>query len=256
LLRSMLNLLSVIIPPLLAIYFAVTFRSKLNSRDSTILIGAFLISFLTVIFGFMVKYVAGQLGFKPETGDYSAVSNVLFTNLTYSFFSGFVDEFCKYLVIVAYAYRRKEFDEPLAGIFVTIMIAMGFTTMENIIHIFMQDNYVDSWRMLINIPVSICLAIVMGYFAGMSKYGLDSDDLSSMGLRMRSLFLASLFHAFYTFFLFLNDYKSVMTLMIIAGLILLIQVGLNIFRARRLHVRLMYSRSRRSKQAYDNPFSS
>jgi RsiW-degrading membrane proteinase PrsW (M82 family) len=254
----MLNVLAVIIPPLLAIYFAVTFRSKLNSKDATVLFVAFLISLLTVVFAFMVKYVAGQLGFNPIFGpNGQAVNNKLFTNLTYAFFAGFIDEFCKYLVIAAYAYRRKEFDEPLAGIFVTIMIAMGFTTMENCIHIFFPENYMDSWKMLINIPVSICLAVVMGYFAGMSKYGLDTDDLSSMGLRMRSLFLATLFHAFYFFFLLIDDdFRQVMTLMIIAGGILLVQVGLNIFRARRLHVRLMYSRSRRSKQAFENPFSS
>ena len=58
----MLNVLAVIIPPLLAIYFAITFRSKLNSKDATVLIVAFLISLLTVVFSFMVKFVAEQLG--------------------------------------------------------------------------------------------------------------------------------------------------------------------------------------------------
>jgi|GEM_PF-977468 RsiW-degrading membrane proteinase PrsW (M82 family) len=253
----MLNALSIILPLLLAFYVATAFRSKLNSRDSTVLVVSFIISLLTVIPSVMIKFTAGQLGFKPETGEYSAASNVLFSNISYSLFSGFVDELNKYIVIVAYAYRRKEFDEPLAGILVCVMIAMGFTLSENLIYIFQEDQkYVGTWRMLTSIPVSLCFAIIMGYNAGMSKYGLDADDLSSMGLRMRGLFLATLFHAFYFLFLFLNDYKSVMPLLIIVGAILIIQVGLCIFRARRLHVRLMYSRSRRSKQSYDNPFSS
>lgn len=253
----MLNTLSIILPLLLAVYVATAFRSKLNSRDSTVLVVSFIISLITVIPSFMIKFTAGQLGFKAETGEYSAVSNVLFSNIAYSMFSAFVDELNKYIVIVAYAYRRKEFDEPLAGILVCIMIAMGFTLSENLINILNEDQkYVDSWRMLSSIPVSICFAIIMGYNAGMSKYGLDADDLSSMGLRMRGLFVATLFHAFYFLFLFLHDYKSVMPFVVIVGIILLVQVVLCIFRARRLHVRLMYSRSRRSKQAYDNPFSS
>lgn len=253
----MLNTLSIILPLVLAVYFATAFRTKLNSRDSTILVFSFLISLLTVIPAVMIKFTAGQLGFKPESGEYSAASNVLFSNLSYAFFSSFVDELNKYVVIAAFAFRRKEFDEPLAGILVSVMIAMGFTLSQNLIYIIQEDElYINTWRMLTSIPASLCFAVLMGYNTGMSKYGLDSDDLSSMGLRMRGLFIATLFHAFYFFFLFLSDYKSVMTLMVIAGLILLIQVGLCLFRARRLHVRLMYSRSRRTKQSYDNPFSS
>jgi len=252
----MLNTLSIILPLLLAVYVATAFRSKLNSRESSILVVSFIIAIITVIPSVMIKFTAGQLGFKAETGEYSAVSNVLFSNIAYSLFSGFVDELNKYTVIVDFAYRRKEFDEPLAGILVCIMIAMGFTFSENLIHILNEDQkYLGTWRMLSSIPASLCFAVIMGYNAGMSKYGLDSDDLSSMGLRMRGLFLATLFHSFYFLFLFLSDYNSVMPFVVILGAILLIQVGLCIFRARRLHVRLMYSRSRRSKQAYDNPFS-
>ena len=253
----MLNTLSIVLPVLIAIYVATAFRSKLNSRDSSILVVSFMISLITVIPSFMIKYTAEQLGFKPENSEYSVANNILFSNLGYAFFSSFIDELNKYIVIVAYAYRRKEFDEPLAGILVAVMIAMGFTLSENLVHIIQDDSlYSGTWRLITAIPASICFAVIMGYNSGMSKYGLDADDLSSMALRMRGLFVATLFHAFYFFFLFIKDYKSVMTLMVIAGLILLVQVGLSLFRARRLHVRLMYSRSRRSKQAYDNPFSS
>ncbi len=253
----MLNALSIVLPVLLAVYFATAFRTKLNSRDSTILVVSFFIAIVTVIPVFMIKFTAAQLGFKPENGEYSVASNILFSNLGYAFFSSFVDEVLKYMVIAAYAYRRKEFDEPLAGILVAIMIALGFTLGENLLYTILDDQqYTGTWRMLTAIPASMCFAVILGYNSGMSKYGLDSDDLSSMGLRMRGLFVATIFHAFYFFFLFLKDYKSVMTLMVIAGIILLFQVGLSLFRARRLHVRLMYSRSRRSKQTYDNPFSS
>lgn len=251
----MLNVLSIIIPVLLAVYFAVAYRSKLNSRDSSVLVFSFLIAILTVVPSLMIKFAAAQLGFKPETGEYSVASNILFANLGYAFFSSFIDEFNKYMVIAAYAYRRKEFDEPLAGILVSVMIAMGFTLGENLYFILSEnDQYAGTWRMLTAIPASLSFAVILGYNSGMSKYGLDSDDLSSMGLRMRGLFTATLFHALYFFFLFLKDYKSIMTLMVIAGVILLIQVVLALFRARRLHVRLMYSRSRRSKQALENPF--
>jgi RsiW-degrading membrane proteinase PrsW (M82 family) len=251
----MLNLLSVVLPLLLAFLIAARFRTKLNSRDSTILVVSFLISLLTVIPSIMIKKTAEELGFRQEAG-YSVASNVLFANLSFAFFAAFVDELNKYIVVVAYAYRRKEYDEPMAGILVAVMIALGFTLSENAYFILSDSkDFNHSWKLLANIPAALSFAVIMGFNAGMSKYGLDSDDLSSMGLRMKGLFLATFYHAFYSFFIGVEDYRSVMIFIVIIGLILLIQVGLALFRSRRLHVRLMYSRSRRAKQSMDNPFS-
>jgi RsiW-degrading membrane proteinase PrsW (M82 family) len=251
----MLNALSIFLPLLLAVLIASRFRTKLNSRDSGILMVSFLMAMLTVIPAIMIRKTAEELGYKLETS-YSTANNVLFVNMGIAFFTAFIDELNKYIVIVAYAYRRKEFDEPLAGILVAVMIALGFTLSQNIFYILREDdNYLGTWRMLSSIPFSMCFAVVLGFNAGMSKYGLDSDDLSSFGLRMKGLFLAILYHAFYDFFQFVEDFQPVSFLVTIVIIVLLGQVGLSLFRARRLHVRLMYSRSRRNKQASDNPFS-
>ena len=165
----------------------------------------------------------------------------------FSVFTAFIDELNKYIVIIAYAYRRREFDEPQAGIFVTMLIALGFVTGDNAWHIIQADKYADTWRILSSIPMSMLVGVLMGFYSGMSKYGLDSDDLSSFGLRIRGLVTATLFHGFYNFFLFMEEYNSLMTLIVIGALIVLLQVGLCIFRARRLHSRLVYSRMRRTK---------
>jgi hypothetical protein len=45
----------------------------------------------------------------------------------------------------------------------------------------------------------------------------------------------------------MEEYNSLMVLIVIGILIVLFQVGLCIFRARRLHSRLVYSRMRRTK---------
>jgi protease PrsW len=212
----------------------------LNSRDSTILIVCFLISMLTAIPALVIKYTAAELGFDDQI-------NSLFGRIGFSVFTGFIDELNKYIVIIAYAYRRREFDEPQAGIIVTLLIALGFVTGDNIWHILQADKYSDTWRIITSIPMSMLVGVMMGFYSGMSKYGLDSDDLSSFGLRIRGLVTAALFHGFYNFFLFMEEYKSLIALIIIGFMIVLFQVGLCIFRARRLHSRLIYSRMRRTK---------
>ena len=236
---SLINLLSVFIGPAIAAYIAITFRSKLNSRDGTLLVNCFFISMLTVIPSVFIKYTASELGFNERI--YS-----LFGKIGYSAFSAFVDELNKYIIIIAYAYRKREFDEPLAGILVCFMIAMGFTTIENAWHIIDADKYSDTWRMLAIIPVSLICAVIMGYYSGLSKYGLDADDLSSFGLRVRGLLTAVLFHGFYNFFLFMDEYRSLITLIVIFVIIALVQISILLLRTNRLHTRLKYSRRKRS----------
>jgi len=213
----------------------------MNSRDSTIMVVCFLISLVTVIPALVIKYTAAELGFDEQN-----ISS-LFGKIGFSVFTAFIDELNKYIVIIAYAYRRREFDEPQAGIMVTMLIALGFVTGDNAWHIIQADKYSDTWRILSSIPMSLLVGVLMGFYSGMSKYGFDSDDLSSFGLRIRGLVTATLFHGFYNFFLFMEEYKSLMTLIVIGVLIVLFQVGLCVFRARRLHSRLVYSRMRRTK---------
>lgn len=235
---SLINTSSIILSLALAVYVGVGFRNKLNSRDSTILFTSFFLGMITVIPALVIKYTASQLGFDENVTS-------LFSRIGYSVFSAFNDEFNKYIVIIAYAYRRREFDEPLAGILVATMIGLGFITANNAWHIMEADKYADTWRMLLSIPLSMAVATMMGFYSGLSKYGLDSDDLSSFGLRIRGLMTAVIFHGFYNFFLFMEEYQSLITLIVIGVLILLFQLALNLFRAFRLHSRLMYSRSKR-----------
>ena len=194
---------------------------------------------ITVIPALIIKYAASELGF-------TELAYSLFGKIGFSAFNAFVDELNKYIIIIAYAYRKREFDEPLAGILVCVMIGLGFTTVENIWHILDDDKFAGTWRMFTAIPMSVTVAIILGYYSGLSKYGLDADDLSSFGLRLRGLLTAILFHSFYNFFLFMEEYKSLTVLIVIALLIVAVQIGINLLRAGRLHTRLKYSRRKRS----------
>ncbi len=208
---------------------------------------SFMISLLTVVPALVIKHTAAELGLDESIRS-------LFGRIGYSAFTSFIDELNKYIVIIAYAYRRREYDEPLAGILISLVIGLGFVTVDNAWHIIDGDKYSDTWRVITSIPLSMAVGVLMGFYTGLSKYGLDSDDLSSFGLRIRGLITATFFHGFYNFFLFMEEYKTLMTLIVLGGLILLVQMGLILFRARRLHLRLMYSRTRRAKSSFEGTF--
>lgn len=233
---------------MLAILVAVRYKNKLNSRDASILYISFFIAMICVIPALVIKNTAAELGYLERN------VSTLFGKIGFASFSAFVDELNKYIVIIAFAYRKKEYDEPLAGILVTIMISLGFLTIDNAWHIIQGDKFSDTWRMLSSIPIGIAVAIIMGFYSGLSKYGLDSDDLSSFGLRVRGLLAATFFHAFYNFFLFMEEYKS-LTMVIVIGLLLLaFQIGSNLLRAVRLHKRLAYSRKKRTRSSSSQEF--
>ena len=48
---------------------------------------------------------------------------------------GPVEELCKLLAVALYAYRRREFDEPLDGVIYSATAALGFAAIENVIYL-------------------------------------------------------------------------------------------------------------------------
>src|SRR5215510_11095664 len=55
------------------------------------------------------------------------------------FVVGPVEELLKFLVVYFYAYRRKEFDEPLDGLIFSATAALGFAAIENVIYLARND---------------------------------------------------------------------------------------------------------------------
>src|SRR5262245_28396410 len=55
--------------------------------------------------------------------------------LTLLFVVGPIEELLKLLVVYFYAYRRKEFDEPLDGVIFSATAALGFAAIENVVYL-------------------------------------------------------------------------------------------------------------------------
>jgi len=123
---------------------------------------------------------------------------------------GFSEEASKFLGLRFYAYRKKSFDEPLDGIVYSVMVSMGFATLENVMYV---TNYAAAgrgWevvlqRMFLSVPAHASFGVVMGYFVGKAKF----DPPKSMMLMMTGLLIAVFFHGTYDFFLFLPKYSHI-----------------------------------------------
>ena len=108
---------------------------------------------------------------------------------------GIIEEGFKYFFIRIYPYKKKEFNEPFDGITYSVMVSMGFATLENLIYVYQYGFTTAVTRMFTAVPAHATFGIIMGYFLGIEKM----SGKKSFGLI--GLFLAATLHAFYDFFL-------------------------------------------------------
>ena len=118
----------------------------------------------------------------------------------------FSEEFGKFLGLRLYSYNMKSFDEPLDGIVYSVMVGMGFATLENLLYVLKyaeigQGLQVGIKRMFLSVPAHGTFAVVMGYFVGKAKF----DAKNSFGLMLAGLLAAVFFHGTFDFFLFVNE---------------------------------------------------
>jgi protease PrsW len=103
------------------------------------------------------------------------------------------EELLKFLVLLAAAFPRRFFNEPLDGIVYAVLVAMGFATAENIGYAgrFGMDTVI--LRSLTAVPAHLVFAIVQGYYVGLARFQPERKRT----LLWRGLLLAILLHGVY-----------------------------------------------------------
>jgi protease PrsW len=161
-----------------------------------------------------VSFILGCLAIIPalifETAFGNGVESSLAGVAIFSYgIVAFSEEFSKFLGLRFYSYRQKSFDEPLDGIVYSVMVSMGFATIENLMYVL---NYaevgkgleVGIQRMFLSVPAHASFGVVMGYFAGKAKF----DSRKSFFLLLTGLLIAIFFHGTFDFFLFIPKYVN------------------------------------------------
>ena len=114
------------------------------------------------------------------------------------------EEGSKYLVLRYYAYPKPTFREPFDGIVYSVMIGMGFATVENIEYVRQFGLETGLSRFFLAIPAHASFAVLMGYPVGKAK----TDRHRSLRLMAQGLLVAVLFHGSFDFFLFLQQSRQ------------------------------------------------
>ncbi|RYY62741.1 MAG: GNAT family N-acetyltransferase [Chitinophagaceae bacterium] len=211
-------LIALAIAPGLAICLYIFHRDAYNREPKRNLLLAFILGAVMIIPAAITEEVFMRSFDNSITG--VAATAFIVVALT--------EELVKFIILRFYAYRRKSFDEPLDGIVYSVVISMGFATLENIFYV-QKFGIGTAWlRMFLAVPAHASFGVVMGYFAGRAKFAHAGKSL----LLLKGLLFAAFFHGLYDFFLFLqgnpNVKEYVSDLLLFAGAVVSFVVGVKL----------------------------
>jgi len=129
-----------------------------------------------------------------------------------------VEEFSKFIFIRGILYRNSNFNEPFDGIVYSVMVGMGFATLENIMYVLDGGIEVGFLRMFTAVPAHASFAILMGYYLGKAKFEHKKSYYA-----IHALAVATLLHGAYDLFFFLEFVPGIWiggVLSLIIGLVL------------------------------------
>ena len=189
---------SILIPallPVVLVLFYVWRKDKVEREPLGLVL-------LTVLFGAIVSFPAGPIESfaeklilmfcEPETISYDLIENFFGVAL--------IEEFLKWLVIMIFIWRNKNFDHKYDAIVYTVAASLGFAAAENVSYIIVYGKEVAVVRALYAIPGHACFGIFMGYFIGKAKYA-SLHQISKSGKMFLSIAIPTLIHGLYDFLL-------------------------------------------------------
>lgn len=240
----MLSLLALSLAPGIAIIFYIYSKDKYDREPFENLFISFLLGVIcTVPAALIQRYGTPLMGvFIPRF------------SLAYYFVWAFLlvgisEEGCKFLVLRLYSYRQAAFNEPFDGIVYSVMVAMGFATLENVLYVFQHGVATGLLRMFLAVPAHACFGVLMGYHAGLAKF----DVIKAPYHMLKGIALAVFFHGAYDFFLFLQDHPDVARFGLLSQVCLIAGSLLSYWLAIRLSLRSIRQHQALSKQVFDNP---
>ena len=196
----MLSLLALAIAPGAAITIYIYSRDKYDREPLKPLLISFLLGMVATAPAILI-----QTTLKPVLYYYFPGYTVVYYFLWSFIIVACSEEGSKYIMLRYYAYRNQAFNEPFDGIIYSVMIGMGFATLENIGYVLNSGFKTALIRMFLSVPSHGAFAVLMGYHVGLAKF-----DVARAGQHIaKGLLLAGFFHGAFDFFLLLQSSKQV-----------------------------------------------
>jgi len=205
--------------PALAIAVFIYWKDKYDPEPKKLLYTSFALGMASCLPAVLFTICFKALGFDEASHD------VLFSLVSCIIAIGLSEEGSKYLMVRYYAFKKPAFNEPFDGITYSVMVSLGFATLENFLYVFKSDSplQVALLRMIFSVPGHAAFAVIMGYFLGLLKMG--KTHYGWVGL-----FAAATVHGIFDFCLFNAEQYSGLMLFFIVVFYLMMRFSLKAIR--------------------------
>lgn len=202
-------LLALALAPGIAIMFYFYFTDKYDREPLKNLLISFILGALST-----VPAIVLQTLLIPRLDTFMS-SRAIIYNAVFSFLIvAPTEELSKFFMVRNYSYKQRAFNEPFDGIIYSVMVAMGFATIENVGYVFQHGFITGVVRMFLSVPAHAAFGVLMGYHLGLAKM----DPTNASMHMIKGILLAILFHGGFDFFLFLQSSPEI-TMMVSEGLL-------------------------------------
>ena len=223
---DLLLLIALAIAPGMAIVVYILYRDVYNREPAINMIMSFVWGIVIILPAITVETILGRY------------LNKSIPSIILGAFIGvaLIEECSKFIVLRYYSFTRRSFDEPLDGIVYSVLITMGFATVENIFYTWEHGLSVAVLRMFTSVPAHATFAVIMGYYIGKAKFEHNRRG----NLMIRGVLSSTAIHGTYDSFLLLGEnawikeYVSELLLFALAIASLYVAVRLS-YRLIRLH---------------------
>ncbi|HEX4951714.1 MAG TPA: PrsW family glutamic-type intramembrane protease [Blastocatellia bacterium] len=132
---------------------------------------------------------------------------------------GPVEEFCKLLAVALYAYRRREFDEPLDGVIYSATAALGFAAIENVIYLSQNNPLLVLLRGPLSNPGHALFSSLWGLSLSRAK-SAPNLPLQRFPIILRGWLMASLLHSIFDALLLASERVSIILFYVVIAALL------------------------------------
>jgi RsiW-degrading membrane proteinase PrsW (M82 family) len=215
-----LSLLSLALAPGCAIILYIYLKDKHEREPLGLLLTSFFYGCISTIVTLSISYPVNLLILTKEDDVIQQFFNAFFK-------VALIEEFSKFVFVRFILFNNKNFNEPFDGIVYSVIVSMGFATIENILYVFQFGFTTGIMRLFTAVPAHAAFGILMGYFLGKAKF----THRKNVYLSLIALLIPTLFHGSYDYFWFISYVPGIWT-----GAVISLVVSLALSRkAIRLH---------------------
>ncbi len=196
---NIISLIGVAVIPVAIILMYVYNKDK-NKEPANLLV----LLFLGGVFScFLVLSLSNLLA---QVFPFMTQTNTFLDLFLYAFVGvALIEEVCKFLMVYAFGYRHKAFDEIYDMLAYSIFVALGFACFENILYVISSEAVsigisTGLKRAITAIPGHACDGLFMGYYLSLAKVSAKrKNKIAERNNILKSIFIPTVVHGIYDF---------------------------------------------------------